>query len=100
MAFNSFVNFGDIKGESTDKDHKDWVMIELLVVPKARPSPQGGFNFDWCGRQIWQLRQLGTESAERKFSIGMKCPANRSQICIVSGRRNECDAKWQPVVSN
>ena len=26
-AFNAFVNFGDIKGESTDKDHKDWVMI-------------------------------------------------------------------------
>jgi hypothetical protein len=26
-AFNGFVNFGDIKGESTDKDHKDWVMI-------------------------------------------------------------------------
>jgi len=27
MAFNGFVNFGDIKGESTDKDHKDWVMM-------------------------------------------------------------------------
>jgi len=26
-AFNGFVNFGDIKGESTDKDHKDWVTI-------------------------------------------------------------------------
>jgi hypothetical protein len=26
-AFNGFVNFGDIKGESTDKDHKDWVML-------------------------------------------------------------------------
>ena len=25
--FNGFVNFGDIKGESTDKDHKDWVTI-------------------------------------------------------------------------
>ena len=24
--FNCFVNFGDIKGECTDKDHKDWVM--------------------------------------------------------------------------
>ena len=23
---NAFVNFGDIKGESTEKDHKDWVM--------------------------------------------------------------------------
>jgi type VI protein secretion system component Hcp len=26
-AFNGFANFGDIKGESTDKDHKDWVTI-------------------------------------------------------------------------
>jgi hypothetical protein len=26
-SFNSFVNFGDIKGESTDKDHKDWIEI-------------------------------------------------------------------------
>ena len=26
-AFNAFANFGDIKGESTDKDHKDWVLI-------------------------------------------------------------------------
>jgi hypothetical protein len=26
-AFTGFLNFGDIKGESTDKDHKDWVTI-------------------------------------------------------------------------
>jgi hypothetical protein len=26
-AFNGFLKFGDIKGESTDKDHKDWVTI-------------------------------------------------------------------------
>ena len=26
-AFNGFANFGDIKGESTDKDHKDWIQI-------------------------------------------------------------------------
>jgi hypothetical protein len=26
-AFSTFLNFGDIKGESTDKDHKDWVML-------------------------------------------------------------------------
>jgi hypothetical protein len=25
-AYKAFT-FGDIKGESTDKDHKDWVMI-------------------------------------------------------------------------
>jgi len=27
-AFNAFLNFGDIKGESTDKDHKDWISVE------------------------------------------------------------------------
>lgn len=27
MSFDAYVNFGDIKGESTDKDHKDWVMM-------------------------------------------------------------------------
>jgi type VI secretion system secreted protein Hcp len=27
MAFDAFANFGDIKGESTDKNHKDWVMV-------------------------------------------------------------------------
>jgi hypothetical protein len=26
-AYNGFLKFGDIKGESTDKDHKDWVMV-------------------------------------------------------------------------
>ena len=26
-AFNAFANFGDIKGESTDKDHKDAVIF-------------------------------------------------------------------------
>lgn len=26
-AFNAFVNFGDIKAESTDKDHENWVVV-------------------------------------------------------------------------
>ena len=27
VSGGTFKAFGDIKGESTDKDHKDWVMI-------------------------------------------------------------------------
>jgi type VI secretion system secreted protein Hcp len=38
MAFNAFVNFGDIKGESTDKDHKDWVMITRYSHEIAQPA--------------------------------------------------------------
>jgi len=26
-AFNTFINFGDIKGESTNDNHKDWISI-------------------------------------------------------------------------
>jgi len=37
MAFNAFVNFGDIKGESTDKEHKDWVMIQSYSHDIAQP---------------------------------------------------------------
>jgi type VI secretion system secreted protein Hcp len=36
--FNAFVNFGDIKGESTDKDHKDWAMITRYVHEISQPA--------------------------------------------------------------
>lgn len=36
--FNAFANFGDIKGESTDKDHKDWVMITRYEHEIAQPG--------------------------------------------------------------
>jgi type VI secretion system secreted protein Hcp len=38
MAFNAFVDFGDIKGESTDKDHKDWVMITKYEHEITQPA--------------------------------------------------------------
>jgi len=36
--FNAFANFGDIKGESTDKDHKDWVMVTKYEHEIAQPA--------------------------------------------------------------
>jgi type VI secretion system secreted protein Hcp len=38
MAFNAFANFGDIKGESTDKDHKDWVLITQFDYEIVQPA--------------------------------------------------------------
>ena len=44
MGFNAYVNFGDIKGESTDKDHKDWVVITSYKqsVTQAVAAHQAG----------------------------------------------------------
>ncbi|HSR10450.1 MAG TPA: hypothetical protein VLS90_03330 [Thermodesulfobacteriota bacterium] len=36
VGFNDWVQFGDIKGESTDKDHKDWVMVTLSSAEQTR----------------------------------------------------------------
>jgi len=38
MAFNAFVNFGDIKGECTDKNHKDWVVIRSYAQSVTQPA--------------------------------------------------------------
>ncbi len=37
----AFMKLGDIKGESTDKDHKDWILIESLSSPIHRSIPSG-----------------------------------------------------------
>lgn len=37
----AFMKLGDIKGEATDQDHKDWVIIESLSAPIYRSVPEG-----------------------------------------------------------
>ena len=38
MAFNAFVNFGDIKGEVLEKDHKDWVAATKVTFIVSQPA--------------------------------------------------------------
>ena len=37
----AFVKIGDIKGEATDQDHKDWIIIESMSSPIYRSIPEG-----------------------------------------------------------
>ena len=37
----AFVKMGDIKGEATDNDHKDWILIESMSSPIFRSIPEG-----------------------------------------------------------
>jgi len=32
----AYVKIGDIKGEATDQDHKDWIIIESMNSPTIR----------------------------------------------------------------
>ena len=37
----AFMKLGDIKGEATDADHKDWIIIESMSSPIFRSIPEG-----------------------------------------------------------
>ena len=37
----AFVKLGDIKGEATDQDHKDWIIIESMNSPIFRSIAEG-----------------------------------------------------------
>jgi type VI secretion system secreted protein Hcp len=38
---SAFVKLGDIKGEASDDDHKDWVIIESMSTPIFRSIVEG-----------------------------------------------------------
>lgn len=37
----AYIKLGDIKGEATDSDHKEWIIIESMSSPIFRSVPQG-----------------------------------------------------------
>jgi type VI secretion system secreted protein Hcp len=41
IAMAAFLKLGDIKGESTDKEHKDWIIIQSMSSPIYRSIPEG-----------------------------------------------------------
>jgi type VI secretion system secreted protein Hcp len=47
VAFNAFMKLGDIKGECTDKDHKDWILVQsfshgITQPPSVTQKSAGG----------------------------------------------------------
>lgn len=37
----AYMKLGDIKGESTDSGHKEWILIESMSAPMHRTVPEG-----------------------------------------------------------
>ena len=42
----AFMKLGDIKGEATDTDHKDWILIESMSSPIFRSVPEGARDME------------------------------------------------------
>ena len=63
MGFNSFANFGDIKGECTDSEHKDWVMIlsydhAVTQPPSVSQKTAGGRSAEEVNHSEFSIVKL------------------------------------------
>ncbi len=77
MAFNAFVNFGDIKGESTDKDHKDWVSILSYNHGVTQPASvtqksAGGRSAEAVNHSEFQITKLVDAATPKLYEAACK----------------------------
>jgi type VI secretion system secreted protein Hcp len=77
MAFNAFVNFGDIKGESTDKDHKDWVTIlsynhGVTQPPSVTQKSAGGRSAEEVDHTEFSITKLVDAATPKLYEAACK----------------------------
>lgn len=75
--FNAFVNFGDIKGECTEKDHKDWVAatkVEFKVrqPPSITQQTAGGRSAEAVEFSEFVIQKLTDKASPKLFEAACK----------------------------
>ena len=75
--FNAFVNFGDIKGEVTEKDHKDWVaatkiQFEVTQPPSVTQQTAGGRSAEAAQFSELIIRKLCDKASSPLFLAACK----------------------------
>ena len=77
MAFNAFANFGDIKGESTDKDHKDWIMVlqydhAIVQPPSVNQKTAGGRSSEEVNHSEFSIVKLLDAATPKLYEAACK----------------------------
>ncbi|HEY3456000.1 MAG TPA: type VI secretion system tube protein Hcp [Bryobacteraceae bacterium] len=75
--FSTFVNFGDIKGEATEKDHKDWVMatkveFEVVQPPSSTQQTAGGRSAEAVEFSEFKIQKLVDKASPKLFEASCK----------------------------
>jgi type VI secretion system secreted protein Hcp len=77
MAFKGFVNLGDIKGESTDRDHKDWVTIlkydhSVRQPPSVTQKSAGGRTAEEADHSPFSISKLLDSATPKLYEAACK----------------------------
>lgn len=70
--FNAFINFGDIKGEVTEKDHKDWVaatkvQFEVTQPPSVTQQSAGARSSEAVEFSELRIQKLTDKASPKLF---------------------------------
>ena len=97
----AFVKIGDIKGEATDQDHKDWIIIESMTSPITRSIPQGAKDQQRTKGEtalgdIHLVRQLDASSTKLQGACagGTFYPKVEIHFCSTIGGKQEPYLKY------
>lgn len=92
----AFLKLGNIPGEATDQDHKDWILIESLSSPIFRSIPEGAKDQqrargDTTLGDISIVRQLDKSSPKLSEACanGTFYPAVEVDFCTTIGNKQE-----------
>ena len=75
--FNGFVNFGDIKGECTDKGHENWVMIlsynhGVTQPPSITQKTAGGRAAEEVNHSEFSMTKLVDAATPKLYEAACK----------------------------
>lgn len=75
--FNAFANFGDIKGECTDKNHKEWVAIlnfshEVKQPPSITQKTAGGRSAEEVQHGEFVISKLTDAATPKLYEAACK----------------------------
>jgi type VI secretion system secreted protein Hcp len=92
----AFMKLGDIKGQATDADHKEWILIESMSAPISRSIPmnardqqrtQGSTSLG----DVTVVRELDKSSTKLQEACanGTFFPEAQIDLCATVGNKQE-----------
>jgi type VI secretion system secreted protein Hcp len=97
----AFLKLGDIKGEATDQDHKDWIRLESISAPIHRSVPQGAKDQQRARGEttlgdVVVVRQLDKSSTklQEACASGKFYPEAEIHLCVTVKGKQEPYLKY------
>lgn len=96
MAVDAFLWFEEIKGESQDEKHKDWIQIDSYSWGLSNPSSPRGGGGGGVGRATFQDFHFVTKISKASPVLFLSCASGKHiPKAVLSLRKSNADGAAQ-----